>query len=142
MSSLEKAISIAAQAHDGQRDKAGAPYILHPLRVMMKMTTESERITAVLHDVIEDTGWAIERLVQEGFDPAILAAVDCLTKREGEGYEAFIQRVQLNPLAVKVKIADLEDNMDGSRLKEVTAADEKRIEKYRNALQELVNHRC
>ena len=65
------------------------------------------------------------RLVQEGFDPAILAAVDCLTKREGEGYEAFIQRVQLNPLAVKVKIADLEDNMDGSRLKEVTEADDK-----------------
>jgi (p)ppGpp synthase/HD superfamily hydrolase len=137
MSSLEKAISIAAQAHDGQRDKAGAPYILHPLRVMMKMTTESERITAVLHDLIEDTDWTIERLVQEGFDPAILAAVDCLTKREGEEYEAFIQRVQLNPLAVKVKIADLEDNMVGSRLKEVTDAETKRLKKYELALQML-----
>ena len=142
MSTLEKAISIAAQAHEGQLDKAGAPYILHPLRVMLKMTTDQARIVAVLHDLIEDTDWTIERLVQEGFDPAIRAAVDCLTKREGEGYEAFIQRVQLNPLAVKVKIADLEDNMDGSRLKEVTEADEKRISKYKNALQVLVNHRC
>jgi (p)ppGpp synthase/HD superfamily hydrolase len=141
MSTLEKAISIAALAHAGQRDKAGAPYILHPLRVMLKMTTDQARIVAVLHDLIEDTDWTIERLVQEGFDPAIRAAVDCLTKREGEGYEAFIQRVQLNPLAVKVKIADLEDNMDGSRLKEVTEADEKRLVKYRNALQELTNPR-
>ena len=67
MSSLEKAISIAAQAHDGQRDKAGAPYILHPLRVMMKMTTESERITAVLHDLIEDTDWTIDAPGPRGF---------------------------------------------------------------------------
>jgi (p)ppGpp synthase/HD superfamily hydrolase len=141
MSTLEKAISIAALAHAGQRDKAGAPYILHPLRVMLKMTTEEERITAVLHDLIEDTDWTIERLAQEGFHRKILDAVDCLTKREGEGYEAFIRRVRLNPLAVRVKIADLEDNMDITRLKKVTAADEKRIEKYRNALQVLINQR-
>jgi (p)ppGpp synthase/HD superfamily hydrolase len=141
MSSLEKAISITAQAHAGQRDKAGAPYILHPLRVMLKMTTDQARIVAVLHDLIEDTDWTIERLVREGFHGEILAALDCLTRREGEGYEAFIQRVRLNPLAVTVKIADLEDNMDGSRLKEVTEADEKRISKYKNALQELTNHR-
>jgi (p)ppGpp synthase/HD superfamily hydrolase len=141
MSSLEKAISIAARAHEGQRDKAGAPYILHPLRVMMKMTTEEARITAVLHDLIEDTDWTIERLAQEGFHRDILDAVDCLTNTEGEEYEAFIRRVQLNPLAVTVKIADLEDNLDVSRLKEVTAYDEKRMEKYRNALQVLANHR-
>jgi (p)ppGpp synthase/HD superfamily hydrolase len=141
MSTLKKAISIAAQAHEGQRDKAGAPYILHPLRVMLKMTTEAARITAVLHDLIEDTDWTIECLAQEGFRREILAALDCLTSREGEKYEAFIQRVQLNPLAIIVKIADLEDNLDSSRLKEVTAADVKRIEKYRNALQVLVNHR-
>jgi (p)ppGpp synthase/HD superfamily hydrolase len=142
MSTLEKAISIAALAHAGQRDKAGAPYILHPLRVMMKMTTEQERITAVLHDLIEDTDWTIERLAREGFHREIRAAVDCLTKRKGEGYKAFIQRVSLNPLAVTVKLADLEDNLDVSRLKQVTAADEKRIEKYRNALQELTNLSC
>jgi hypothetical protein len=106
------------------------------------MTTEQEQITAVLRDLIEDTDWTIERLAREGFHREILDAVDCLTKREGEGYEAFIQRVQLNPLAVKVKIADLEDNMDGSRLKEVTEDDEKRLVNYRNALQELTNLSC
>jgi (p)ppGpp synthase/HD superfamily hydrolase len=141
MSTLGKAISIAAQAHEGQRDKAGAPYILHPLRVMMKMTTEEARITAVLHDVVEDTDWTMERLAQEGFHGEILVALDCLTRRDGEEYQAFIKRVQQNPLAVTVKIADLEDNLDGSRMKEVTEADEKRIVKYRNALLMLANPR-
>jgi (p)ppGpp synthase/HD superfamily hydrolase len=137
MSSLGKAISIAAQAHEGQRDKAGAPYILHPLRVMMKMTSEAERITAVLHDVIEDTGWTMERLHQEGFHGEILDALECLTRQDGEEYEKFIERVKRNPLAVKIKIADLEDNLDVSRLKEVTEADAKRLEKYKLALQML-----
>jgi len=137
MSSLEKAIRIAAQAHEGQRDKAGAPYILHPLRVMMKMATEAEQITAVLHDVVEDTDWTMERLRQEGFLGEILAALDCLTRKNGEEYEKFIERVKRNPLAVKVKIADLEDNLDVSRLKEVTDADAKRLEKYKQALRML-----
>lgn len=134
MSTLEKAISIAAQAHAGQADKAGAPYLLHPLRVMMKMTSDEERIAAVLHDLIEDTGWSLERLKEEGFGAGILAALDHLTKRDGEEYGDFIERVKRNPLAVKVKIADLEDNLDASRLKEVTAADAARLEKYRRAL--------
>jgi (p)ppGpp synthase/HD superfamily hydrolase len=137
MSSLGKAISIAAQAHEGQRDKAGAPYILHPLRVMMKMTSEAECITAVLHDVIEDTGWTMERLHQEGFHGEILDALECLTRQDGEEYEKFIERVKRNPLSVKMKIADLEDNLDVSRLKEVTEADAERLEKYKQALQML-----
>ena len=137
MSTLEKAIRIAAQAHEGQRDKAGAPYILHPLRVMMKMATEVEQITAVLHDVVEDTDWTMERLRQEGFLGEILAALDCLTRKNGEEYEKFIERVKRNPLAVKIKIADLEDNLDVSRLKEVTEADAERLEKYKQALQML-----
>ena len=139
MSTLEKAIRIAAQAHEGQRDKAGAPYILHPLRVMMKMATEAEQITAVLHDVVEDTDWTMEGLQDEGFHGEILAALDCLTRRDSEEYGDFIKRVKLNPLAVKVKIADFEDNMDGSRLKEVTEADATRFEKYKLALRILVN---
>jgi (p)ppGpp synthase/HD superfamily hydrolase len=139
MSSLEKAISIAAQAHEGQSDKAGAPYILHPLRVMMKMTTEAERIAAVLHDVIEDTDWTIERLRLEGFHKEILDALDCLTKEDGEEYGEFIERVNPNPLAVKVKMADLEDNLDATRLKTLTEADTKRLEKYKQALLILVN---
>jgi len=139
MSSLGKAISIAAQAHEGQSDKADAPYILHPLRVMMRMTTEAERITAVLHDVIEDTDWTIECLRREGFHAEILDALDCLTKQENEEYGKFIERVTLNPLAVKVKMADLEDNLDVSRLKNVTEADTKRLEKYKQALLMLVS---
>ena len=137
MSTLEKAIRIAAQAHEGQRDKAGAPYMLHPLRVMMKMATETEQITAVLHDVVEDTDWTMERLQQEGFHGEILAAIDCLTRRDGEEYEKFIERVKRNPLAVKIKIADLEDNLDASRLNGVTEADAERLEKYKQALQAL-----
>jgi len=139
ISSLEKAISIAAQAHEGQSDKAGAPYILHPLRVMMKMSTEAERITAVLHDVIEDTDWTIERLRREGFRAEILDALDCLTKQDGEEYGEFIERVKLNPLAVKVKKADLEDNLNVARLKNVTESDTKRLEKYKQAMLMLVN---
>ena len=137
MSSLGKAIRIAAQAHEGQRDKAGAPYILHPLRVMMKMATETEQITAVLHDVVEDTDWTRERLQQEGFHGEILGALECLTRQDGEDYGKFIERVKRNPLAIKVKIADLEDNLDGSRLNGVTADDAKRLEKYQQALQAL-----
>jgi len=139
ISSLEKAISIAAQAHEGQSDKAGAPYILHPLRVMMKMSTEAERITAVLHDVIEDTDWTIERLRREGFRAEILDALDCLTKEDGEEYGKFIERVNLNDLAVKVKKADLEDNLNVARLKNVTESDTKRLEKYKQAMLMLVN---
>jgi len=136
---LEKAICIAAQAHEEQRDKAGAPYILHPLRVMMKMETEAEQITAVLHDVVEDTDWTMERLLQEGFHGEILDALECLTRQDGEDYGKFIERVKRNPLAIKIKIADLEDNLDVSRLNDVTADDAKRLEKYQQALRMLAN---
>jgi (p)ppGpp synthase/HD superfamily hydrolase len=139
MSSLEKAIQIAEQAHEGQRDKAGAPYILHPLRVMMKMATEAEQIIAVLHDVVEDTDWTMEQLQQEGYNREILDALDCLARRDGEEYGDFIKRVKQNPLSVKVKVADLEDNLDVSRLKGVTDTDAKRLEKYQQALKMLSN---
>jgi (p)ppGpp synthase/HD superfamily hydrolase len=136
---MEKAIRIAAQAHERQRDKGGAPYILHPLRVMMQMTSEDEMIVAVLHDVIEDSDLTVERLRQEGFYAEILDAIECLTKRDGEEFGEYIERVKKNPLAIKVKIADLEDNLEVARLKEVTAADAERIEKYKQALQMLSN---
>ena len=106
---------------------------------MMKMATEVEQITAVLHDVVEDTDWTMKRLRQEGFHGKTLAAIDCLTRQNGEEYEKFIARVKLSPLAIKVKIADLEDNLDVLRLKEVTDADTKRLEKYKQALKMLSN---
>lgn len=137
MSTLEKAIRIASQAHLGQKDKAGAPYIMHPLRVMLKMGTEAEMIAAVLHDLIEDTPWTLQRLRRNGFSTDVLDAIDHLTRRTGETYGQFIVRVKGNPLAVKIKLADLEDNMDTSRLKKITARDRARLEKYRRARKQL-----
>ena len=130
---LEDAIALAVQAHRGQRDKAGQTYILHPLRVMMRLEGECERMTAVLHDVVEDSDWTLERLRELGYPEEVLGALECLTKREGETYEAFIERVAPNPLARRVKLADLEDNMDVRRLPDVTPKDAARLARYRAA---------
>jgi (p)ppGpp synthase/HD superfamily hydrolase len=127
---LEKAIKIAVEAHAGQVDKAGQPYILHPLRCMLKVETDIQRISAVLHDVVEDTNWTIEALQVEGFAVEVLTTVDCLSRREDESYDAFIERVGENKNAIAVKIADLEDNMDVTRLTSITEKDRKRLDKY------------
>lgn len=135
MTPLEKAIFIAVQAHAGAKDKAGEVYILHPLRMMLKMSTETERIVAVLHDVVEDSDWTLERLRQEGFSEEILNAVDHMTRRPGEDYEDFVHRAVRNQLALPVKIADLEDNLDQTRLKgELTEQDRARMARYQKAL--------
>ena len=133
MPTLEDAIALAVEAHKGQRDKAGQTYILHPLRAMMRLETETERMVAVLHDVVEDSPWTLERLRALGYPEEVLGALDCLTKREGESYEAFIERVLPHPLARRVKRADLEDNMDVRRLPAVTAKDAERLARYRAA---------
>jgi (p)ppGpp synthase/HD superfamily hydrolase len=133
MSTLAKAIRIAAEVHDGQQDRFGAPYILHPLRVMMRMTSEEERIAAVLHDVIEDSDWTLHNLCKEGFSEVILQAVDCLTRRQGEPYFEYIERLKPNPLARAVKIADLEDNMDMKRIDTVTNKELDRLARYHQA---------
>src|SRR5215475_6553427 len=99
MATLERAIMIAAQAHLGQRDKGGAPYILHPLRMMMRMESEAAMIAATLHDVVEDSDWTLDRLRAEGFSEEVLQAVDCLTRRDGETYEKFVARAQANAIA-------------------------------------------
>lgn len=132
MSLLERAIAIAVDAHAGKKDKAGQPYIIHPLRVMFRVETEDERIVAVLHDVVEDHGdvWPVERLRREGFSDHILAALDCVTKRHGESYQQFIERSASNPIALHVKLADLEDNLDVRRLHELTEKDRERLNRY------------
>lgn len=112
---LEKAIHIAVDAHKGAVDKGGRPYILHPLSVMQRLTTDTERIVAVLHDVVEDTDWTLDRLRQEGFDEEVITALDGVTRRSGETYEDFIKRAASNPISRRVKIADLEDNLDPTR---------------------------
>ncbi len=138
MDDLEKAIKIAFEAHLNQKDRSGEPYILHPLYVMMKMDTHESRIVAILHDVIEDTAWSLEALDKEGFSKEILSAIDHITRRKGESYVDYIKRLAANPLARKVKLADLEHNMDLRRLKKVTPQDISRIEdRYKPALDVL-----
>jgi hypothetical protein len=132
-----RAVQIAADAHLGQYDKVGAPYVYHPLRAMMRATDRDQKMAAVLHDVVEDSVWTIEDLTREGFSKAVVRAVEHLTKREGEAYEAFIERVAQDRLATRVKLLDLEDNSDPSRLGEPTAEDRARLEKYRCATDRL-----
>lgn len=134
---LEDAVSIAASAHRGQKDKAGAPYLLHPLRMMMRMGSEAAMMAAVLHDVVEDTDWTLERLRERGFPAEVLEAVDCLTHRDGESYEEFVGRVGKNEIAKQVKIADLEDNMNVLRIGRLGAKDLGRLEKYHRAWRAL-----
>jgi len=130
---LETAIALACEAHRGQVDKAGQPYILHPLRVMLRGQTPAERIVAVLHDVVEDTAITLDELLARGFDPSIVAAVGCLTKQPGESYDAFIDRVTTNPLATRVKLLDITDNLDIYRLDSLNDSDLQRIAKYHRA---------
>lgn len=130
---LERAVKLAEKAHQGQLDKGGKPYILHARRVMEKCETEKEKITAILHDVMEDTPYTLDDLRKEGFSEEILVALLCLTRREGEDYMRYIERVCKNPLAVRVKYADLEDNMDLRRIPEPTEQDFARQEKYKAA---------
>jgi hypothetical protein len=133
---LEAAIALAAEAHRGQVDKAGQPYILHPLRVMLKLEREDKRIAAVLHDTVEDCGLELG-LIKQQFGADIADAVDALTRRKGESYSAFIERCGANDIARAVKWADLCDNMDLSRLAEVTDADSARNAKYAKARERL-----
>lgn len=127
---IEKAISVALEAHSGQKDKAGAPYILHCLRVMLKGKTESEMITGVLHDTIEDTKVTAGYLREKGFSDEIVEAVVCLTKTGNEKGDEYINRVLSNNIAKKVKLYDLEDNMNLLRLKKITEKDLSRLNKY------------
>lgn len=135
MSTLEKAIIIAAKAHEGQSDKAGEPYILHPLRIMLRLSSTEERVVAVLHDVVEDSDISLEDLRAEGFSEKIIEAIHSVTKEPGESYEDFINRALSNPIARRVKLVDLEDNSNLSRIKDPTDIDLKRIEKYRKAIE-------
>ena len=138
---LEKAIRIAVEAHGGQFDKAGKPYILHPLRMMLRMNTITEMMAAVLHDVVEDTGWTLEALHFEGFSDEVIEAVDGLTRREEETYAEFIERAAHHPVSRAVKLVDIEDNMDIRRLDTLTDKDKSRLVRYLKAWQWLTNDR-
>ena len=136
---LQIAIEIAAEAHREQTYKAGAPYLLHPLRVMMSLETNDERIVGILHDVVDDgPGWTFERFEEEGFSPTVLDALRLVTKRpEDEGdseavYVAFVRRAKGNKIARRVKT-----NLNASRLSALTEKDMRRMNRYLAALRDL-----
>lgn len=148
---LERALEIAMEVHRGQHDKAGAPYILHPLRVMLRMKDDEGRLVGVLHDVLEDSRekpdpadrWDQARLRAEGFPEKVVEAVGLLTKPvDADGkemaYDAYVARLQHDPLARRVKLSDLTDNMDESRLKDRSEKSLSRLAKYRHYYDQLL----
>lgn len=140
MNLLSKAIIIATKAHEGAADKGGHPYILHPLRVMTKMSDDISRIVAVLHDTVEDTNITFEYLRKEEFSEEILNAINSVTRRENETYMEFIRRCKQNSIGKKVKLADIEDNSDITRISNPTKKDYDRLKKYEKAKRELLSN--
>ncbi|CAN1209607.1 HD domain protein [Tumidithrix helvetica PCC 7403] len=134
---LQRAITIAAKAHEGQVDKAGKPYLDHPLFVMDKVNSLEEKIVAVLHDAIEDSELTFENLRSEGLPEILIEAIAAITKIQGEAYETYLERVIANPIALRVKIADVTHNLDIGRIAHPTAVDFQRIEKYKKVLSKL-----
>ena len=145
MSTIETAIEIAARAHAGQVDKAGAPYIFHPLRLMFAVETPEEKMAAVLHDTVEDTAITFEDLREAGFPTEVLEALEALTKKKGEKRLEAAHRAAANPIALMVKLADVSDNMDLGRLPNPTKKDYARLEEYkkvRSLLEAAVQQRA
>ena len=131
MATLELALQIAAKAHAGQKQRNGEPYILHPLRVMTRVPSLTEKMAAVLHDVVEDSPWTIQMLRMEGFSEEVLELVDLLTHYEKDSYDDYVEKLKNNPRARRIKIADLEDNMNIRRLeRQLTEKDLNRLNKY------------
>lgn len=135
---LDQAIALAVRAHRGQRDKRNEPYLLHVFRVMLSQTDETARIVAVLHDSLEDTSVTLGDLRAADYSDEICEAVDCLTRRPDEPYETMISRVAGNPLARRVKLADLEDNLDPKRVVNGDPGAHERADKYRAARERLL----
>ena len=130
------ASKIAYKAHEGQTDKAGVPYIFHPIHIAEQMDSEESCVVALLHDVIEDSDITLE-ILSKYFNDDIITALRVLTKKENDDYVMYIKRVKTNKLAAKVKIKDLEHNRDLTRLDEVTDKDRKRSMKYWEAIRYL-----
>lgn len=137
MPTFEDAIILAARAYRGRVDKEGQPKIFHHIRVMLRFNNANERIVAILHDLIKANGFVLDHLRTTGYSEQILQALDCLTRRKNESYEQFVERVKENPIARKVKIADLEDNVDlkrHSRHSVFTEENLRLMRKYQNVL--------
>lgn len=140
MSTIEKAIEIAAREHAGEIDKGGSPYVFHPLRLMFAVSTPFEKMAAVLHDVVEDTDVSLDDLRNEGFPIEMIAAIEALTKRPGESRIEAAARAAANPIARVVKLADVTDNMDLSRISNPTDKDFARLKEYFAVKKFLIEH--
>lgn len=128
---IDIALAIARKAHAGQVDKAGVDYIQHPLYVASQVKTEQEKAIALLHDVLEDSDITVADLLAYGLSNKVVTAVQTLTKKKGQSYQEYLEKVKSNNLARVVKLADLKHNSDLSRLKSVSDTDRERVEKYR-----------
>ena len=135
----DKAFAIAWEAHKGQKDRGGAPYILHPINVANRCKSDRAKVVALLHDVVEDSKVTLKDLDDAGFPKDMVIAVSFLTKTSDESYESYITTISNNELATEVKIADLQENMDITRLKKLTDKDFQRLEKYHEAYKYLTN---
>lgn len=125
----KKAMKIAYDAHQGQLDKGGIPYVFHPWHLAEQMDDEISTVAALLHDVVEDTDWTLEQLAAEGFPEEAMEVLALLTHPEGQPYMEYIAGLQHNPIAVKIKLADLRHNSDFTRLSAVTADQRERLER-------------
>lgn len=134
----KKALRVCYEAHSGQMDKGGVPYVFHPLYVAGQMQDEYDICVALLHDVIEDSDYTMEDIISMGFPGQIIDAIRCITKLKSQSYEEYIQAVKTNPIAVRVKLADLEHNSDLTRLSKVDEAALERLRKYEAAKKELM----
>ena len=131
---IDIALAIARKAHAGQVDKAGVDYIQHPLYVASQVKTEQEKAIALLHDVLEDSDITVADLLAYGLSNKVVTAVQTLTKKKGQSYQEYLEKVKSNNLARVVKLADLKHNSDLSRLKSVSDTDRERVEKYKKAI--------
>lgn len=134
---LERALRLACWAHQGQKSFSGRPYIFHPIRVMEQQSTWRARVVALLHDVVEDTDVTLQQIEEWFLDPDIVEALDRLTHRDGEPYDDYVERVAQNPLATRVKLADLQDNLRVERIPKMTKGAVRRLTKYHLARQRL-----
>ena len=138
---VKKAMQIAASAHQGQTDKGGYPYFFHPIHLAEQMEDEVCTAVALLHDVVEDTSWTFADLQQAGIGEDILAPLKLLTHKQGVAYMDYIAKIKENPVARRVKIADLTHNADLSRLPIITETDKMREKKYHQALSLLLDEK-
>ena len=134
---LHKAITIACEAHQGQSSINGEPYILHPLRLLIKAKSNEERIIAILHDVIEKTNISLEDLKNKGFDQNIISTIDSLSRRRSESYFDYIERLMQNKISIKIKLLDLADNIKMHSENNDNGIYDAKINQYKNALKQI-----